>query len=68
MHHHISFFDCTVHSSVSSSAMSSQSGFSDTLSTSRGAKSHTVKNCRRADKSPVTLNPPKAFPVVAAFP
>jgi hypothetical protein len=68
MHQHISFFDCTVHSSVSSYAMSSLSGFSDTLSASRVAKSHTVKNCRCADKSPVTLNPPKAFPAVAAFP
>jgi len=68
MHQHISFFDCTVYSSVSSSAMSSLSGFSDALSTSRGAKSHTVKNCRCADKSPVTLNPPRAFHAVAAFP
>ena len=68
MQQHISFFNCTVHSSEASSALSSLSGFSDNLSTSRGAKSHSVKNCRCADKSPAALNPSKAFPAVAAFP
>ena len=68
MHQHTSFFNCTVHFSGSSSVMSSLSGFSDTLSTSRDAESHSMKNCRCADQSPVALNPSKAFPTVAAFP
>lgn len=68
MHQHNRYFNCTVLSSGSSSVMSSLSGFSHPLSTSRAAKSHSVKNCRFADQSPVALNPCKAFPTVVAFP